>query len=167
MKNKKIIISGPPGSGKTTIIDELRNRGYICMPEVTPKKLNLKIEQNKLILSDFLFSERIKQYHSQNEVACFYDRSLIDVVAYMDFWDSKYPHIWNNEITKLRYNQNVFYTPPWPEIYKKTDHRQENIKEAQQIDLFLRKAFLKYQYNIIEVPKLDVSKRVDFIINNL
>ena len=37
----------------------------------------------------------------------------------------------------------------------------------EEIDSFLKKAFTKYHYNIIEVPKLDVLKRVDFIINSL
>ena len=40
MKNNKIIISGPPGTGKTTIINELKNRGYTTNDEINPSSLN-------------------------------------------------------------------------------------------------------------------------------
>ena len=32
-KNKKIVISGGPGSGKTTLVNLLRVKGYECMDE--------------------------------------------------------------------------------------------------------------------------------------
>ena len=167
MKNEKIIISGPPSSGKTTIINELKERGYTCMPEISPPNLDSKIEKNKLIISKFLFSKRQKQYLNNNNKKCFYDRSLIDIIAYMNFWNQEYPIIWNKKINKLKYNPNIFYTPFWKEIYKQTNNRKETLQEAQKIDTFLRKTFLQYNYTIIEVPKLDVSERVNFIIDNI
>ena len=34
MKNEKIIISGPPGAGKTTIIKKLKLKGYFVHDEI-------------------------------------------------------------------------------------------------------------------------------------
>ena len=45
MKLKKVIISGAPGTGKSSIIKELKNRGYFCFEEVwkkEPQRLPLK-----------------------------------------------------------------------------------------------------------------------------
>jgi len=167
MKKGKIIISGPPSSGKTTIINELKDRGYTCMPEISPLNIDVNIQKNKLILSEFLFSKRHEQYKNINNALSFYDRSLIDVIAYMNLWNENYPPLWDNIIHNLRYYKNIFYTPVWNDIYTQNNTRKETLHEAKKIDYFLKKAFLKHNYNIIKVPKLEVSKRVDFIIHSL
>ena len=41
MKLKKVIISGGPGTGKSSIINELKNRGYLCFDEVWKKEYKL------------------------------------------------------------------------------------------------------------------------------
>ena len=38
MKLKKVIITGAPGTGKSSIIKELKNRGYFCFDEVWEKE---------------------------------------------------------------------------------------------------------------------------------
>ncbi|MBF26114.1 MAG: hypothetical protein CMP49_06370 [Flavobacteriales bacterium] len=179
MKNHKIIISGPPGSGKTSIINALKNKGYLVQNELHPGKINK--ESDKLELSNYLFSKRIKQYHDKTIIKSnkhnikltyehpliFFDRSIIDVIAYLNMWKIKFPIKMNTAIKKYNYNKNIFYTPCWKKIYKTTPHRPENYENSIKIDIFLRNAYIEFNYNIIEVPKLDVNKRVDFIINNL
>jgi len=89
------------------------------------------------------------------------------VIAYMDFWGEEYPLSWGETVKKCRYSKNIFYTPNWKEIYKQTTQRPETYEEAKKIDLFLKKAFLRFNYNIIEIPKLAINARVEFILKNI
>ena len=163
MKNEKIIISGPPGSGKTTIINELITRGYTCLPEIGPINIqNKKIKKDKMLLSEFLFKKRKKQYDIIINKLAFYDRSIVDVIAYLDFWQQEYPNKWNHIINECQYSKNIFYTSNWQKIYKTTESRKEKYTESIKIDTILRKTYLKFNYNIIDVPKLNVTQRVDF-----
>ena len=63
MKSKKIIISGPPGSGKTSIINSLLKKGYNCFQEINPTKIKtIEIKNDKFLLSEYLFQKRLKEY---------------------------------------------------------------------------------------------------------
>ena len=168
MKNQKIIISGPPGSGKTTIINALQEKGYNCLEEINPAKIKeSKIKNNKNLLSDFLFKCRKQQYNEFANQLAFYDRSMIDVVAYLNYWNIQYPKNWNQIIENCHYAKNVLYTPSWKDIYKTSMNRLETYKEAKLIDGFLRETYLDFGYNIVEIPKLGLEKRIDFIINQI
>ena len=72
MQKKIIVIIGGPGTGKSTIIDALIQRGYCCYPEISREiTLNAKKEgidqlflQDPLLFSKLLFEGRIKQYEN-------------------------------------------------------------------------------------------------------
>ena len=56
----KIVITGGPGTGKSTVIKELARRNYTCMPEIS-REITLNARQNgteQLFLTKpLLFSE--------------------------------------------------------------------------------------------------------------
>ena len=55
MKLKKIIISGAPGTGKSSIIKELKEKGYFCFDEVWNKEY--ENPTNKSNINDIDLSE--------------------------------------------------------------------------------------------------------------
>ena len=168
MKNDKIIISGPPSSGKSTIITELKKRKFKCFLEINPNEIkNNKIKNDKYLLSEFLFNHRKKEHDKKTISTSFYDRSMIDVIAYLNYWKITYPIDWNRIIKKSNYTKKIFYTPVWKDIYKKTNTRLESYEESKIIDHFLKKTYLDFKYTLIKVPKVNINERVNFIIENI
>lgn len=168
MKNKKIIISGPPSSGKSSIINKLIQIGEICCSEVGPIDIkNKTIKNSKIQLSEFIFKHRQNQYNEPHLNTCFYDRSMIDVIAYLIYWNIDYPSIWDKIVKEKRYNEKVFYTPIWNKIYQNSNARPESYTESCNIDTILRQTYIKYNYKLIEVPKLNIQERTEFIINRI
>ena len=177
MKKQLIALIGGPGTGKTTIINTLLEKGYCCYPEVSREViLNAQKEgidqlflKKPLLFSELLLQGRIKQHQdASNETheLVFLDRGIPDVVAYLDYVKSEYPENFTNACNNYKYDQ-LFLLPPWEEIYQSDNERYESFEQATQLHQFLVKTYTNFGYQIIEVPKDTVQNRVEFIINRI
>ncbi|HRB72706.1 MULTISPECIES: ATP-binding protein [Flavobacterium] len=177
MNKEIVVIIGGPGSGKTTLIDGLTDRGYTCYPEIS-REVTLEarkqgIEQlfleRPLLFSELLLEGRKKQFVSAtNEAAeiVFLDRGIPDVLAYMHYIGDAYPAFFDNACKEHKYSK-IFILPPWEDIYISDDARYENYEQAVLIHEHLVETYEKYGYNLIEVPKDTVDSRILFILDKL
>ena len=94
----------------------------------------------------------------------FFDRGLIDAAAALEFATGRQALA---SVTDVRYNHLVFIAPPWPEIYVGDDERRHSLQEAVEEYERLLRAFSALGYDIQLLPKVDVSKRADFVIQRL
>lgn len=174
---KKIVITGGPGSGKTSLILFLEENGYQCQKEIS-RQVTLEAQKkgiDQLFLSDpVLFSQhllegRLKQYQEVGhfkKTILFYDRGLPDIIAYMDFTNVSYPENFHATCNKHRYD-TVFILPPWKDIYTQDNERYETYEEAEKIHKFLTQSYRKYGYEVIEVPFGTLKERMKFMITHL
>ncbi|HLV15274.1 MAG TPA: ATP-binding protein [Xanthomarina sp.] len=177
MSLKRIVITGGPGTGKTSLINELTKRGYTCLEEIS-RQVTLEARKEgveQLFLSQpFLFSQRllegrVKQYEAalrlENDLV-FLDRGVPDVLAYMDFANESYPEDFVEACNSCKYTQ-VFVLAPWQEIFVSDSERYENFEQSQEIHQQLLKTYHKYQYNLIDIPFDTVENRVDYLLKKL
>ncbi|MEM6515000.1 MAG: ATP-binding protein [Bacteroidota bacterium] len=177
MNANRIVITGGPGTGKSSVINELRNRNYTCYEEVS-RQVTLDAQKKGIeqlfLTKPLLFSELIlkaREEHFQkakqdNKQPVFYDRGLPDVLAYMDYIKSNYPKNFEEVCEYNRYNK-VYILPPWEAIYVSDNERYENFSQALNIHEHLVKTYQRFNYELISVPFGDVSERTDFILKNL
>ena len=177
MKKEIVVIIGGPGTGKTSVIDELIKKGYICYPEVS-RKVTLEarrqgIEQlfleKPLLFSELLLEGRKKQHtdalQEESDIV-FLDRGIPDVLAYMHYIGDAYPPAFDDACKVYRYTK-IFFLPPWEEIYSPDEERYENWEQAKLIADHLVETYTNYGYNLIEVPKDTVDNRILFILEHL
>lgn len=174
MMQTKIVITGGPGTGKSTVIDELINRKFNCMSEISRQvTLNARekgIDQlfltKPLLFSELLLEGRINQYveaENKNSNIVFFDRGIPDVHAYMNYISIDYPDSYVNKSNLYRYDY-IFLMPPWEEIYISDNERYENFEQALAIHNHLERTYKELNYPIIEVPTGTVQERTDFIL---
>ena len=173
----KIVITGGPGTGKSTVIDELMKRKFTCMPEISRQvTLNARekgIEQlfltKPLLFSELLLEGRINQFMEAEQVnneLVFFDRGIPDVHAYMNYISIDYPPSYVIKSNLYRY-EHVFLMPPWEEIYISDNERYENFEQALAIHNHLERTYKELNYPIIEVPTGTVDERTNFILDYL
>ncbi|GHA33073.1 ATPase [Salinimicrobium marinum] len=177
MKKKKIVITGGPGTGKTSIIKVLEENGYHCLHEIS-RQITLQAQKEgidqlflaqPLLFSQKLLEGRIQQHaeadNFDSEVV-FIDRGVPDVVAYMDYFGNEYPPLFREACEQYSYDA-VFLLPPWKEIYVSDNERYESFEQAVSIHDHLEDNYKKSGYNPIEVPTGSVEERFSFIIDHL
>ena len=174
---QKIVLIGGPGTGKSTVLHELENRGFYCFPEVS-REVTLQaqkkgVEQlfltDPLLFSKMLLAGREKQFlqaTKRKENLVFLDRGIPDVYAYLEYFKTPYPDYFIKKSKQYRYDK-IFLFSPWKEIFISDNERYENFKQSKEIFTFLVKAYQEIGYHLIEVPFGSVKDRTDFILNTI
>ncbi len=174
---KRILLIGGPGTGKTTVLNELKKRGFKCFEEISrevireAKKNNIDqlflknpVEFNKKILLGRI--NQFKACESYNENFIFIDRGIPDIIAYNNFikTDSSKETI---EASKSYTYDFIFFFPTWKKIFKNDKERYESFEEALQIEKNILETYKKLNYKIIDVPKENINNRVNYILNTI
>ena len=180
----KVVITGGPGTGKTSIIQELKKKGFFCRDEVirrmtseakaTDNGLDFAVNPivsvpEPLAFNQGILDARIGQFKDTPKAdgqVVFFDRGIPDVLAYMDCFGQSYGKDFENACRTYRYDQ-VFMVPPWADIYQRDEGRFERFSDVLRIDRHIRAVYGRYGYSFIELPRLPVGQRIDFILENL
>ncbi|AWV25824.1 ATPase [Citrobacter youngae] len=173
----RFILTGGPGSGKSTIIDTIIKRGYWCSKEagrgVIQDQVNIGGEAlpwiNQTAFAELMLSWEMRSWHeAEGQMQpCFFDRGVPDIVGYLHLSELPIPRHLDNAIEKFRYNRTVFITPPWREIYVQDTERKQSFDVAVATYHAMVKTYRMYDYQLIELPCASIEDRVDFILSRI
>ena len=177
IKHNYHILSGGPGSGKTSVLNEIANRKFEVVREVAREIIISQREQGGCATHDgdqgafreLMFLESLSDYkkHTAINTPIFFDRGIADIAGYSLLIDMPLTQNMQHAIDTYKYNPNVFFFQPWEQIYKKDSERHQDFSEAKLTYKVIKSAYVANNYHIVEVPFLDVKSRVDFILDTI
>ena len=174
------VITGGPGVGKTTLLQELQQRGVHVIPEIARQLIKEQQAingdalpwKNKRLYRDLMFQrsfesfEKVMEEH-QGYAPIFFDRGFLDAICYASLTGIPIENDMKILAQTCRYNDHVFILPPWKAIYETDAERKQDWNEAVFTYNKMIQTYRSYQYNLVEVPKAPITERADFILEFL
>ena len=167
------IITGSPSSGKRSTLDSIAYRGYKTIPEAARVFIDEEISRTKTIKEirtpELEFQEHVLKMKIEIESSLnpneliFFNRGILDSIPFMKLAGATSNRL--ETVTCNRAYKNVFLLEPLPYI---NDYaRVENPEQASLIGELLFKTYSVNGYNVIKVPVMPISTRVDYILMHI
>jgi len=166
------ILAGPPGAGKTTVLQLLSET-----VQVVPEPARRVLAEQRAIggqgtgdadqaLFVQLMLEMAQADHAAASGLTLFDRGLPDLLAFCTHYGLPKRPI-QTAITAQRYAPAVFWFPPWPEIYTPDDERKLDFQGAVEFGELIHQAYLQSGYSIVPVPQAPPQERAAFILRQI
>jgi len=168
------VLTGCSGGGKSTLLAVLARRGYDVRPEAGRQIVREQMHLGGGALpwrdaAAFVELAASRTMHLFNTIEprglpVFFDRSLVDLVSFLDMKAIAVPAYLRRAVEAYRYAPDVLVTPPWREIYASEAERPKPFEDACREYDALVAGYLAAGYGLVEVPRLDVEARADFVV---
>jgi predicted ATPase len=174
MPTRRIVVTGGPGAGKTSLIEALERRDLPCAFESGRAIIRGQVDVGGTALpwADRQAYARLmlamdSRVHAGAEILSgpvFFDRGIPDIVGYLRLCGLPIPADLAAAVLALRYDPLVFIAPPWPEIFTNDAERRQDVAEAARTHAAMAQAYAELGYGLVELPRLSVEDRADFVL---
>ena len=175
MSDRFVVLSGCSGGGKSTLLAEIARRGYATVEEpgrrivreehATGGKALPWVDPEAFIRRAIAMALEDWRRAEGTSGWVFFDRGLIDAVSALE--EMQGGSVLADYGRQYRSHRTVFVTPPWPEIHVNDAERRHGFAEAEREYVRLVRDYRGLGYDVVEVPKLPVAQRADFVLTRL
>lgn len=166
------VLAGPPGAGKTTILDALSPHVQ-TVPEYARRVLaherrtggRATGDQDPALFVERMLQTAIADYDGASGVTLF-DRGLPDLLAFCAHYGFADSHV-RTALSPRPYQSPIFFLPAWEVIYRQDQERKLDFEGATAFGALIHTAYVSCGYEIIEVPRGNLDDRVAFIRSHL
>jgi predicted ATPase len=175
MPNLRFVITGGPGAGKTTVLRALAERGYPYAAESARDIIRERLASGlspRPPLAQFgneMLRRDIARYRETRimDRPVFFDRGIVDALGMLAQQQAMSPGEVAAYVRSFPYNAVVLLMPPWEAIYRTDSERDQTFAEAVQVCEGLRTWYTRWGYETIEVPRIAIDQRVNFILQTV
>ena len=174
--NGLLVITGPPGSGKTPIVRELVESGFTGVPEPAREVIAEQravggdgvYDKNPRLFLNLMLSRAVADFRRLSDAPgpVFFDRGIPDLIGYADLFGCDASDAANAALVH-RYNDLVFVLPSWPEIYVTDSERRMTFEAAKAFGERVRSIYVELGYSVVDVPCDTVVARARFVLDTL
>lgn len=170
-----IAFTGGPGFGKSTTLGALERRGHKCVAEsaraIIRERIRLGLAKRPPAHEFAAQVLRLDQDQYQRvrdiQGLVFFDRGVIDALGMCFELGLHGADELADALRDYPFHSTAFVFPPWREIYATDAERDQSFEEALAVDAAVRRWYRRCGIDLIDVPRLDVQARCDFILGQL
>lgn len=169
------VVTGGPGSGKSTLIDALEARGYARSQEAGRGVIRDQMAIGGRALpwldpaafADAMLGWEMRSHGLARRTVgpVFFDRGVPDVLGYLALAGLAAPAHALAAADRFRYHRTVFVAPPWPDIYTQDAERRQDYAEAVRTHDTMLDTYAAHGYRLIELPRASVDARCRFVLD--
>ncbi|QDI73274.1 ATPase [Streptomyces calvus] len=168
-----VVITGGPGSGKSTLIDQLQGMGFARSVEAGRGVIQDQTAiggsalpwADRARFAELMLGWEMRSFRMAAEEAgpVFFDRGIPDIVGYLRLEGLPVPDHVHTAARTFRYHRRVLIAPPWPEIYEQDSERKQSFAEAERTYEAMVAAYTAYGYELTHLPLAPVAERARFV----
>jgi predicted ATPase len=168
------VLTGGPGSGKTTLIEALRRAGFATSVEAGRGIIRDQSDiggpalpwHDRALFAELMLSWEMRSYQVAREQTgpVFFDRGVPDTLGYLRLSGLPAPRHVSSATGHFRYHPRVFVAPPWPEIFAQDEERRQTLDEAERTYHALVGVYTELGYELVPLPLVPVEVRLRFVL---
>lgn len=167
----RIVITGGPGVGKTTLLLALQARGFTVVGDSARAIIQGRRRQGlsprptalEFALEVLRMDVQNHALHESTPGRVFFDRGVVDALCMVDQAAPLSDGDLHERLAKYPYSPKVFVLPPWQAIYANDSERDQSFEQAEAVNTQVLAWYRRCRYRIVEVPRLPVAERCAFV----
>ena len=171
------VVSGGPGAGKTTMLEELGKLGFRHAPEVARQIIQEQVRTGGQALPwadreayiALMLRRSVESFEAHTPAAepIFADGGIPDTLAYARLIGVGDMDAIEQACQRYRYAGLVFLAPPWREIYRTDQERKQDFEEGERTYAGLVDVYAECGYRTVEVPRIEARARAAFVAERI
>lgn len=177
MADHLFVITGGPGSGKTSLIDALATDGVRHIPEAGRAIIREQISlggdalpwADRAKFAELMLERDVHSYRQASAkpgpIIC--DRGVPDVLGYLSLCGLRVPDHVRQAAEQYRYNRTIFIAPHWPAIFAQDAERKQTPAEAEATCHVMARTYANLGYDLVPLPLTSIAERVAFVRSHI